>query len=195
MSIVAAITQRVLIIDDNPAIHNDIRKVFGAREGHGQLDELEQALFGTRADDTPSEEFAIDSAYQGQEGLTKVRKSLERGMHYDVAIVDMRMPPGWDGVETIRHIWDVDPDIQVVICTALSDYTWEEVTECLSYSDRLLIVKKPFEPCELLQAVRALSEKRRLLARSYDQLEKVNQVVEQRTAELSEAHREASLLL
>ena len=44
-----------------------------------------------------------------------------------MAFVDVRMPPGWDGVETITRIWEVDPDLQIVVCTAYADYSWEEL--------------------------------------------------------------------
>ena len=59
-----------------------------------------------------------------------------------MAFVDVRMPPGWDGVETTAKIWQKYPDLQVVICTAYSDYSWEEMLKKLGYSDRLVILKK-----------------------------------------------------
>jgi diguanylate cyclase (GGDEF)-like protein len=71
----------------------------------------------------------------------------------------MRMPPGWDGLETIEHLWQYDPDLQVVICSAHSDYDWVDVVRRLGHSDRLLILKKPFEPIEVLQCASALSRK------------------------------------
>ena len=61
--------------------------------------------------------FEVDSAYQGKEGLQKVQKALNTGCPYAMAFVDIRMPPGWDRIETIKQIWNVDPDIQVVIDT------------------------------------------------------------------------------
>jgi signal transduction histidine kinase len=69
------------------------------------------------------------------------------------------MPPGWDGVKTIEHIWKEDPDLQTVICTAYSDYSWEETIEKLGRSDRLLIVKKPFDAIEIRQLASALTRK------------------------------------
>jgi len=69
-------------------------------------------------------EFEIDSAFQGQEGLAKVQHALNEGRPYAMAFVDVRMPPGWDGIETISRIWKMYPELQVVICTAYSDYSW-----------------------------------------------------------------------
>ncbi len=71
----------------------------------------------------------------------------------------MRMPPGWDGVQTIQRLWEVDPNVQVVICTAYSDYSWEEISKKLGLTDRLLILKKPFDPVEITQIATSLSEK------------------------------------
>jgi DNA-binding NarL/FixJ family response regulator len=69
-----------------------------------------------------------------------------------MAFVDMRMPPGWDGLETIERLWAVDPDVQVVICSAHSDRNWTDVVARLNNSDKLLVVKKPFEAIEVMQS-------------------------------------------
>ena len=68
-----------------------------------------------------------------------------------MAYVDVRMPNGWDGIETISRIWQEFPELQVVICTAFSDYSWEEIQERLGHSDRFLILKKPFDNLEVRQ--------------------------------------------
>jgi CheY-like chemotaxis protein len=117
--------QRILIIDDNTAIHEDVRKILGApaRED-ADLDNEAAELFGLEPDATTTAEFEIDSAFQGQEGLAKVQHALDEGRPYAMAFVDVRMPPGWDGIETISRIWEVYPELQVVICTAYSDYSW-----------------------------------------------------------------------
>ena len=80
----------------------------------------------------------LDSAYQGQEGLALVQQSIQDHQPYAVAFVDIRMPPGWDGVETTQKLWEVDPNLQVVICTAYSDYSWDELISKVGNSDRLL---------------------------------------------------------
>jgi DNA-binding LytR/AlgR family response regulator len=64
---------------------------------------------------------------QGQEGWERVQQAIEKNQPYAVAFVDIRMPPGWDGVETTQKLWEVDPCLQVVICTAYSDYSWDEL--------------------------------------------------------------------
>jgi DNA-binding NtrC family response regulator len=72
------------------------------------------------------------------------------------------MLPSWDGIGTTAQIWKIDPDLQVVICTAYSDYSWDEMLVKIGLSDRLVILKKPFDNVEVLQLANALTEKWRL---------------------------------
>jgi diguanylate cyclase (GGDEF)-like protein len=151
-----------LVIDDNAAIHQDFRKVLGTQTEHSAqaaLDVLEANLFGDSvvADARPN--FEVDSAHQGQEGVAMVHQALSEGRPYSMAFVDMRMPPGWDGLKTIERLWITDPDVQVVICSAHTDYDWTEVVQRLGHSDKLLVLRKPAEPIEVLQCATALSRK------------------------------------
>ena len=152
--------RRVLLIDDNVEIHKDVRKVLCPSQHGKAFKGLTSAMLGesdTSVD--PSIQYSINSAMQGQDGLEKLVAALEDNQPYAVAIVDMRMPPGWDGVETIEHLWQADPQLQVIVCTAYSDYSWEQTIERLGYTDRFLILKKPFDNVEISQMVCALSEK------------------------------------
>jgi diguanylate cyclase (GGDEF)-like protein len=182
--------RRILVIDDNDAIHGDFKKTLtgGAMPGAGtsKLAGAKAALFGQAA--APAEplmQFEIDSALQGREGLEKLQAAVREGRPYLVAFVDMRMPPGWDGVQTIQKLWEVDSDLQVVICTAYSDYSWEEISAKLGLTDRLLILKKPFDPVEVSQLATALSEKWMLRRAARLKMEEMEQMVEQRTRELA----------
>src|ERR1043166_8258793 len=108
---------RILIIDDNQAIHADFRKILAPAEATAEIDSAEALLFGgSRA--AAAAAFEVDSALQGQEGLEMVRAAVGQNKPYAVAFVDMRMPPGWDGLQTIEALWQADSDIQVVICSA-----------------------------------------------------------------------------
>lgn len=178
--------RRILLIDDTPAIHEDFRKVLGHKPA-SELDEIETALFGgTRARARVS--FELDSAYQGQEGLEKVRQSLDVGLPYAMAFVDMRMPPGWDGVETIERLWQIDPLLQVVICTAYSDYAWDAVLARLDANDRLLILKKPFDSIEVLQLASTLTVKHQLTRQAALKTVSLEVAVAQRTHDLSQVN-------
>ncbi len=151
---------RILIVDDNRAIHEDFRKILRGRELDENLRALEAVLFGQAPAQTGKPDpFHVDSAYQGAEALSLVKRALEDRRPYCVAFVDMRMPPGWDGLETIEHLWAVDPHIQIVICSAHSDHDWDDLIARLGRSDKLLVLKKPFETVEVLQCAHALSAK------------------------------------
>lgn len=154
---------RLLVIDDNRDIHSDIKKIFFYKENNILLDDLEADLFGVSAQESENTlSFSIDSAYQGEEGLHLLRKSLQQGRPYAIAVVDMRMPPGWDGIETIQHLWAEDPKLDVIICTAYSDHSWADILTKLDPGDRLLILKKPFDNIEIRQMTHALVQKRLL---------------------------------
>jgi diguanylate cyclase (GGDEF)-like protein len=182
------LTHRVLVIDDNAAIHEDFRKILTA-DAVG-MSAAEAALFGDSQPALARPSFDVDSAMQGREGVTRVQQALAEGRPYSVAFVDMRMPPGWDGLETIERLWAVDPDVQVIVCSAYTDYDWLELLARLGHSDKLLVVKKPFEPIEILQGASALSRKwqnARALKRHVESLELV---VTDRTRGLEAANRQ-----
>ena len=154
--------RRILLIDDSPSIHEDFRKILGGRgvATSNELEEAKAAFLGDepeQAGDTTT--FELDSAHQGQEGLELLLEAKRIEKPYAMAFVDIRMPPGWDGIQTIKQLWRADPLLQVVICTAYSDYTWNETVAELGHSDRLLILKKPFDTVEIWQLAHALTDK------------------------------------
>ena len=126
--------------------------------------------------------FEIDSAFQGEEGLEKMLAAKEADRPYALAFVDVRMPPGWDGIETIRRLWEADSDLQVVVCTAYSDYSWDETIQKLGQSDRLLILKKPFDPIEIRQLACALTEKWNAVARERKLVAELRQAEQEQRA-------------
>ena len=182
---------RILIVDDNDAIHDDFRKVLCPATTPGEIGALKSSLFGEQTRPAIRVDFELDFAHQGREALAKVQQSLAENRPYALAFVDGRMPPGWDGVETIGHLWRACPELQVVICTAYSDYSWDEITEQIGRSDSLLILKKPFDAVEVLQLAHALTRKWALHEQARLKLEQLNQMVEQRTHELKWAKETA----
>jgi CheY-like chemotaxis protein len=137
---------------------------------------------------SPHSDFVIDSAFQGQEGLAMARRAAEEGNPYALAFVDVRMPPGWDGVETIGQLWKCCPELQIVVCSAYSDYSWEEMIHQLGHSPNLVVLRKPFDNTEVLQLAHALTEKWRLNRKVQSQLDNLEILVRQRTAELEAAN-------
>jgi CheY-like chemotaxis protein len=157
-----ALNRRILVVDDNPAIHADYRKVLcPERRSLDLLNALDAKVLGGTANIPPSDSvsFELDSALQGQEALELVNRSLAEKNPYSVAFIDMRMDPGWNGLETIRHIWKVNPELQVVLCSAYSDFTWREIVDTLGATDNFVILRKPFDSIEVIQLAMALSKK------------------------------------
>jgi signal transduction histidine kinase len=185
------IDNRILIIDDNPAIHEDFRKILLGDSHHDTAtDDLLSAVLGKSEKRPMRVSFELDSAHQGQEGLLKVEKALAEGRPYALAFVDIRMPPGWDGVETIIHLWSKDPALQVVICTAYSDYSWQEIVSKLGNSDRLVILKKPFDNIEVLQLAHAMTKKWSMTKKAATKFDELDRIVRERTNELETLNRE-----
>ena len=179
--------RRILLIDDTPSIHDDFRKILTPTSAkHAELDEMEAALFGSEVKSTQLL-FELDSAYGGQEGLGKLVQALQEDRPYALAFVDMRMPEGWDGAQTIEHLWQEDPNLQVVVCTAYSDYSWDELLERLHAHDRLLILKKPFDNIEVQQMANTLLTKWDMTERASIQMSHLEHLVDQRTTQFKQA--------
>jgi PAS domain S-box-containing protein len=179
--------KRILIIDDNIQIHQDFKKVLLiSKEKESDLDKLEKALLG-KTSDQQAETYSIDYASQGEEGLKLVEESIRKKEPYAVAFIDVRMPPGWDGIETISRIWEIYPELQVVICTAYSDYSWEELFNKFGNTDKLLILKKPFDNIEVRQLTYTLSKKWELNRIANLKLNELEKNVEERTKELQQS--------
>ena len=183
-------SRRVLVVDDNRSIHEDFRKVLAPPPAaQAALDDLEARLFGGDGPSAPTGDgFEVDSAFQGEEGLERVRRACSEGRPYAVAFVDMRMPPGWDGLETIDRLWKVDPELQVVICTAYSDHSWSDIVARLGQRDGLLILKKPFDNVEVHQIAHSMVVKWRLQREVEQRLADLETLVRGRTYELEEAN-------
>jgi CheY-like chemotaxis protein len=184
--------QRLLIIDDNPTIHEDIKKILIPPEGHAEVAKMATLLFGpdSSADQVEHDKFQIDSAFQGQEGLALVEKAIAEGDPYSLAFVDVRMPPGWDGIETVRRIWEKYPDLQVIICTAYSDHSWDHIVGQLGHSDNLVILKKPFDNVEVLQLAHSLTKKWALTRAARAREDDLNEMVRAHTEALRKANEQ-----
>jgi EAL domain-containing protein (putative c-di-GMP-specific phosphodiesterase class I)/CheY-like chemotaxis protein len=179
------VSGRILLIDDNPAIHQDFKKVFGSGlRSAGALSASEAALFGEARKGPTLPVFQVDSALQGQQGVEMVRSALEEKRPYAMAFVDMRMPAGWDGIETITRLWERDPNVQIVICTAHSDYSWEETREKLGHADRFVVLKKPFDNIEVLQLAESLTEKWRLARQERCRLQELEHRIQEHHRDL-----------
>lgn len=175
--------RRILVVDDTPAIHQDFRKILSPSAGNDDsLDDTESLLFGTPQ--VNRLQFQIDSAYQGEEALELVKRAQAEGQPYALVFADMRMPPGWDGLQTIEELWKADPRLQIALCTAFSDYSWETMSERIEFDDQLLILKKPFDTLEIRQMASAMTWKWQLAQDAARKMRTLERTIEERVQEL-----------
>jgi diguanylate cyclase (GGDEF)-like protein len=181
---------RVLVIDDNVTTLELFRKILTGKASaertplDGQMPTSPQA----------GPNFLVDTVTSGEEGCQRALDACHSGQPFAVAFVDIRIPGGWDGLRTIEALWQVDPNIQVVICTAYSDHTWDEIVTHLGHSDQWLILRKPFEIIEVLQLASALSDKWRLQVEHMDRMGELGEKVVTQAADLSGVNRRLRML-
>jgi predicted signal transduction protein with EAL and GGDEF domain len=190
-ALTAALVQpnrRILIVDDNRAIHDDFRKILGRSNAErDELNALDAELFGTSAE-SQEEAFELHSAYQGEEAIEKVRLARAEDRGYAVLFVDVRMPPGLDGIETTARLLREDPDVGIVICSAYSDHSWEEMTAAFGTTDRVLILKKPFDTVEVRQLAHALQRRWELARLAAIKVQDMTAMIDAQTRELRAAN-------
>jgi len=178
----------ILIIDDNPLVCEDVRKILHTNIRASSLAEARAALFEDTPQDDLHEGFEVDCAGQGQTGLAMVERAVQRGCPYAVAFVDMLMPPGWDGIETIASLWRADPALEIVLCTAFTDLLWDRLMPQFGPTDKLLVLRKPFDNIEVWQLASALTQKWHLAQQGRHQLAAFQEMVEQHRQERQTVH-------
>lgn len=166
--------KRILVVDNNESIHYDFHKALEINKNHRELEDLRKklspdyhTLSGIYAS-FPS--FIIDSAYQGLEAIALLKNNMAKEQRYALAFINMLMPPGIDGLTTIERLWELDPDLEVVLCVSESDCNFEELYSRLNGSDNFLILKKPFDVIEILQMIASLTRKWELDQQAHEQL-------------------------
>lgn len=180
----------MLIVDDNVAIHTDFGKTLGAGLEDERLADLDAFLFDRGQPKKVERSYDLDFASQGEEAIELAMRALDEGRPYSLVFTDVRMPPGIDGVETARRLLGVDPHVQVVLCTAYSDYQWSDLRDILGDTDRVLILKKPFDMIEVRQLATALTVKHELGKTAALRLHDLDAMVAERTTELARVNQE-----
>ncbi|MGH6962448.1 MAG: ATP-binding response regulator, partial [Dongiaceae bacterium] len=191
-------TFRILVADDEQNILNAYSSVLlsdgGLRRSDDQLEDLETELFGAAKTDGGRQRYELVICQQGQQAVTAVKKAAQEGQRFSVAFLDVRMPPGINGVETAREIRAIDPDLHIVFVTAYSDTDPRDIARMVPPVERLFYVAKPFQPLELQQFASALSNKWRAeqeLAGAHDQLKRQYSALQMANAELTDARQMA----
>jgi len=188
------LSERVLVVDDNTSIHDDFRKILSGLDEPqpGELASLESDLFGAPEGALPRQGLvSVDSAFSGDEGLTMIRAARAAGAPYGLCFMDIRLPLGIDGVEAAQQALAADDHLQIVLCTAYSDYGWEGLTQRLGLTDRVVLLKKPFDAVEVRQLAESMQQKRALWL--LDKTEKAR--LARQAADSQSAARQANELL
>ena len=161
---------RVLVVDDDPAVQDAYRQVLDpppAAPGISVLDELRTQLF--LAGGSPAllakppqrpRTFGVTYCSGAEAAVAAVRAANAADQPFAVIFLDMRMPPGPDGLWAAQRIREVDPQVEIVICTAYSDVDPLEIGRRVPPADKLFYLQKPFHPHEVRQMATALGEKR-----------------------------------
>jgi signal transduction histidine kinase len=151
---------RVLVIDDEPAIHRTVATMLTGVE--------------------------LCSAYDGPSALLEVEVALAQHAEFSMVIVDVGMP-GWGGLETLEQIWKIAPDTQAVFCTGAA-LGHRELEARFGDTDAILVVQKPFSQVEIVQATHILTSKWRLQRAVRARVDELEQAVFARTAQLEAAN-------
>ncbi len=183
--------RRVLVIDDDPAVHEEIQRILGPEHGAEKaLLDAERAPRGLSGTGSARQCFEVDTAMQGKAGVQLVQRALEAGHPYALAFVEMHRSSGSEELETIQRLWAVDPHLQVVMSSAHADYDWDQVIARLDHPDKLLVVKQPFDPIEVRQCASSLARKWQNEQTLRRHVESLEQVIEDRTRGLEAANRQ-----
>ncbi len=155
---------RILIIDDEPGMHDSYRHCFAPRPANQDaLSAMAAELFGDEDGAEPAAEAAPEfrrtHVMQGVDGVSEIRKALAEGDPFSVAFIDIRMPPGIDGKETAKRIRALDPAINLVIVTGFSDFSPLEISRAAGPADKIFYIAKPFDVAEVTQMATALAKR------------------------------------
>jgi len=180
---------RILIVDDEQNVLDAYRQVLASQQkvaaNATRLDTLESKLFQTTASTQSRPTFDLCLCRQGPEAVAAIQDSITQNAPFAVAFLDVRMPPGPDGVWTAAQIRALDPLVNIVIVTAYSDLSPAQINQQVQPPDRLLYMQKPFHTHEIQQFALALSAKwqaeKELLATNLH----LDQLVQERTKELT----------
>lgn len=191
---------RILIVDDDPGVRDSYKEILCPVPKEDVLSKGASLFDGPIQDivSIPWKQYDLTMAEKGEKGIKAVKKAIEEKSPLALAFIDMKMP-GIDGAETSKRIWAIDPDIKIVIVTAYSEYTPDDIIRVTGRDD-IFYLRKPFNPEEIRQFARALTKKwnlereKELLSSQLEDMNKnLQQKVEEQTALLIQSEKMASM--
>ena len=153
---------RVLVVDDQESIYIDFQDMLGVKTKKRKADDLSDAFLSAGGDDKRTGDavsYELSYASSGDEAYRMIKAAKDSNRPYAVAYVDIRMPPGMDGIETIRRVRKFEKDLEIVIMTAYSDRPMADIVTDMELLHKLLYIRKPVASEEIQQITRALVEK------------------------------------
>jgi len=185
---------KILVADDEQSIlelYEQVLSPEGTHQmGYSEMEELEDDLFGKNISKKSEFVFELETCRQGDEAVKAIKRSLEENRPFTVAFLDVRMPPGPDGVWAAEQIRALDPNIEIVIVTGYSDVDPKNISHRIPPAHKLLYIQKPFHPQEIFQFASAFGSKwqmERKLRKYHKDLEKQ---VEEQTREIQKTNEE-----
>ena len=179
---------RILIADDEQAIRDEFLRVLCPAASNERCDkelaELKLALFD-RSPEEAADRFEVVQCRQGGEAIEAVIEARAAGRPFNVAFLDVRMPPGPNGIETAAAIRKHDPDVYIVIITGYSDVHPREIARKVPPQDKLFYLLKPLHARELEQLAKALNTKWQVEQTLRRQQQELERKIAERTASLS----------
>jgi two-component system, NtrC family, sensor kinase len=166
--------RKILVVDDQQDLREQLakllRKAGQKDETHSLIEQMRARLLGNKeateevpeSDQESSDDvspYIVEIAAQGEEAWNMVKEANKNDDSYAVMFLDMRMPPGWDGLETATKIREIDKNIEIVIMTAYADHDQAQIAEQVGMPEKLLYIKKPFQAEEIYQLALSLTSK------------------------------------
>lgn len=188
-------TPRILIADDEPQLHAAYRDCFAVlAAADADLAALGAELFGGSSDtgsgasgDNPFIDYRFDYVSQGEDAVARIKAAQEAGDPYAALFLDMRMPPGIDGLETARRVRELDTAINIVVVTGYSDHNPQKIAKVAGPLDKLYYLSKPFRTTDVQQLAQSLASKWQMEAK----LRFANQRLEYANVELQASEARA----
>lgn len=187
MTIEAKDAIRILVVDDEEGVLNAYKNIFTLSQGsaaESEIERLQSKLYGTAA--APAHSFSYDITYrqQAEDAVQAVRMAINDDAGYAMVFLDIRMPPGPDGVWAAEKIRSLDPLINIVVVTAYSDIDPVEISSRVQPLDKLLYIQKPFHTQEVQQFAAALGAKWQAEKRILNINQELEEKIEEQTADL-----------
>ena len=182
---------RVLVVDDDASIRATYRHIL--QPPPSELGGLEALISGAAAATEFENLFQVSEADQGETAANLQRDALAQGLRFQLAFIDMRMPPGWDGLRTAVALRAQDPSIYLVIATAFSDYDVNELQRALGHD--VVMLRKPFNQEEVFQLARTLCQSWETRQRLEEVTSEMERRVLLRTAELNQRNALQAVLV